>query len=167
MTSLSFDKHKGRSVSYDVRLSGLNYRIDEMRSALGLVQLSKLASGTENRKRLTNMYWENLKDIVDMPFIDLSYMDSCEPAYHIMPVLLPESVDRQKVHSYMKSFKIQTSIHYPFFGDFSSFSQYDFNKLDISRDICKRELTLPLYPTMTDQQVIQVSQALISAIDNS
>ena len=39
MTSLSIDRHLGRAFSYDVMNVGLNYRIDEMRAALGLVQL--------------------------------------------------------------------------------------------------------------------------------
>ena len=42
MTSLTLDRHKGRAISYDVILPGLNYRMDEMRAALGLVQLKKI-----------------------------------------------------------------------------------------------------------------------------
>ena len=42
MTTLTLDRHEGRAISYDVIRPGLNYRIDEMRAALGLVQLEKL-----------------------------------------------------------------------------------------------------------------------------
>jgi len=38
MSALTLDRHKGRAVSYDVELSGFNYRIDDMRSALGVIQ---------------------------------------------------------------------------------------------------------------------------------
>ncbi len=49
MTSLSIDRHRGKSISYDVLIPGLNYRIDEMRSALGIVQLSKLDKNNTRR----------------------------------------------------------------------------------------------------------------------
>lgn len=49
MTTLTLDRHKGRAVSYDVVAGpGLNYRIDEMRAALGLVQLAKLGEAHRN-----------------------------------------------------------------------------------------------------------------------
>jgi dTDP-4-amino-4,6-dideoxygalactose transaminase len=42
MTVASFDRMAGRANTYDVVEPGLNYRLDEMRAALGLVQLKKL-----------------------------------------------------------------------------------------------------------------------------
>src|SRR3972149_1627279 len=42
MTSLTWDRHRGHAHSYDVVALGYNYRIDEIRSALGRVQLKKL-----------------------------------------------------------------------------------------------------------------------------
>src|SRR5690606_22873408 len=44
MSTLTLDRHKGRAITYDVLQPGLNYRMDEMRAALGLVQLEKLES---------------------------------------------------------------------------------------------------------------------------
>ena len=46
MTTLTLDRHNGHAFSYDVALPGYNYRIDEMRSALGVVQLGRLAERT-------------------------------------------------------------------------------------------------------------------------
>ena len=45
MSSLTWDRHRGHSLSYDVTRLGYNYRIDEMRAALGLVQLARLPRG--------------------------------------------------------------------------------------------------------------------------
>ena len=56
MTSLTLDRHKGRSSSYDVVTPGLNYRFDEIRASLGIVQLNKLESGNEKRRYLTELY---------------------------------------------------------------------------------------------------------------
>ena len=39
MSTLTLDRHKGRAITYDVLQPGLNYRMDEMSAALGVIQL--------------------------------------------------------------------------------------------------------------------------------
>ena len=56
MTSLSLDRYNGRSFSYDVTMPGLNYRMDEIRSAIGIVQLEKLRGGNDRRAEIWNLY---------------------------------------------------------------------------------------------------------------
>ncbi len=53
MTSLTWDRHKGHAWSYDVVDLGYNYRIDEIRSAIGRVQLKKLEHNNQLRRELT------------------------------------------------------------------------------------------------------------------
>ena len=54
MTSLTWDRHKGHALSYDVTALGYNYRLDEMHSALGLVQLQALPErNNASRRELT------------------------------------------------------------------------------------------------------------------
>src|SRR5438477_13172555 len=60
MTSLTWDRDRGHTFSYDVTDSGFNYRIDEMRSALGLVQLHKLEANNQRRAEAVNRYHEKL-----------------------------------------------------------------------------------------------------------
>ena len=56
MTTLTWDRHRGHSFSYDVVAKGYNYRLDEMRAALGLVQLERLEAGNARRRELTQAY---------------------------------------------------------------------------------------------------------------
>jgi dTDP-4-amino-4,6-dideoxygalactose transaminase len=56
MTSLTWERHQGHAYSYDVVDLGYNYRIDEIRSALGMVQLNKLDGNNKQRKYLTDLY---------------------------------------------------------------------------------------------------------------
>ncbi len=63
MTSLTWDRHKGHAWSYDVVDLGYNYRIDEIRSALGKVQLGKLPANNERRRHLTEIYRDALAGI--------------------------------------------------------------------------------------------------------
>ena len=61
MTSLTWDRHQGRAQGYDVVELGYNYRIDEMRSAIGRVQLGRLEGNNQRRRQLTNLYREGLR----------------------------------------------------------------------------------------------------------
>ena len=163
MTALTLDRHKGRAITYDVAQSGLNYRIDEMRSALGLVQLEKLENANAQRAVLVKRYLENLKDVenIAIPFQDLT---NIEPVYHIFPILLDKGLDRVEVITRLKEDGIQSSIHYPAFKDFTAFKDAGLNEAPIAEDIASRELTLPLYPTMGVELVDLVCESLKKAV---
>ena len=165
MDALTLDRYKGRAISYDVKIPGLNYRIDEVRSALGLVQLDKLKESNKNREKLVKRYIEKLKNCkkIKIPFMNLK---NIKPAYHIFPILLDSNLDRVEVINFLKGKGIQSSIHYPSFKDFSTFKNIGLNETPIAEDISKRELTLPLYPTMTEQQVDYVCENLIKILEN-
>jgi len=163
MSVASFDRYKGRAVSYDVQSPGLNYRIHEISSALGLVQLEKLADANEKRKKLVEQYRSRLDKIpsVSIPFKNFS---RGKPNYHIMPILLSEKTDRAAVIELMKQDGVQTSIHYPAIQNFSGYKD-KVNSTPKAEYICAHELTLPLYPTMTAEEVDIVCDALTGGIE--
>jgi dTDP-4-amino-4,6-dideoxygalactose transaminase len=164
MTSLTLDRHKGRTITYDVTMPGLNYRMDEIRAAIGCVQLDKLRAGNARRGELTERYRSNLKDSLALiPFGD--QLLTVSSAYHILPVLLPENIDRKSVIEALKIKKIQSSIHYPPFWNFAGYKDcFSPNDSPITATICRRQLTLPLYPTMTFEEIDQVTETLIEAL---
>jgi dTDP-4-amino-4,6-dideoxygalactose transaminase len=168
MTSLSWDRHQGHAYSYDVVDLGYNYRIDEMRSALGRAQLHKLLTGNQHRSELTTLYRELLAELapqMEMPF-GVSRGKSC---YHILPALLPRGVDRIQFMEALKQRGIQTSIHYPPIHHFKIY-QNEWEKrglkLPLTEDVSSREVTLPLYATMRSEQVHWVAQAVKEALQD-
>jgi dTDP-4-amino-4,6-dideoxygalactose transaminase len=169
MTSLSWDRHKGHAWSYDVVDLGYNYRIDEMRSALGRVQLGKLPSYNQRRQYLTSLYRELLAELipdVQMPFAE-ERGTSC---YHILPVLLPSGTDRIRFMEGLKSHGVQTSIHYPPIHHFRIYHdewQEHGTPLPLTEEVAEREVTLPLYPTMRDEQVEWVVQAIKETLQDN
>lgn len=150
MTTLTYDRHKGHAFSYDVVDLGYNYRIDEIRAALGLVQLEKLPDNNQKRLFWTRYYHEKLFNVVGLPFRNHTGISAC----HILPILLPKGVDRNHFQDYMRTKKIQTSIHYPSIHNFSYYQKrYGKNStLPITEDIASREVTLPLFPNMKEEQ---------------
>ena len=168
MTSLSWDRHQGHAYSYDVIDLGYNYRIDEMRSALGRVQLRKIPAGNQQRSKLTALYRELLAELapqVELPFGDLRGT-SC---YHILPALLPMGTDRIGFMEGLQKRGIQTSIHYPPVHRFSIYAEEWLRRassLPITEEVASREVTLPLYSTMRIDQVHWVVQAVKEALQN-
>jgi len=161
MSVPSFDRYKGRAVSYDVEQPGLNYRMPEICSALGLVQLQKLQDGNEKRKKIVEYYYSRLDDAgVSIPFRNFS---RGKPNYHIMPILLSDSINRLSVIESMKQDGVQTSIHYPAIQSFSAYKG-KINSTPKAEYVCAHELTLPLYPDMTIEDADIVCDALIKGI---
>ena len=164
MTTLTLDRHKGRAITYDVVEPGLNYRMDEIRAAIGLVQLEKLPAANLRRAELTQRYRAGFsKSDVLIPFAEQS--KSAVSAYHILPVLLPIDLDRVKVIEALKTLKIQSSIHYPPFWSFTAYSGvFSAKDAPTVAEICNRQLTLPLYPTMTNDELDLVVSSLLEVI---
>ncbi|MEN6409071.1 MAG: DegT/DnrJ/EryC1/StrS family aminotransferase [Anaerolineaceae bacterium] len=164
MTTLTYDRHRGHAYSYDVVDLGYNYRIDEIRAALGVTQLKKLARNNVRREQLTRAYWKALEPLgVGLPF---SQTAAGQPAYHIFPMLLPVGCDRKAFIDAMREDGIQTSIHYPPAHSFTYYrNRYGESSLPRTEDVASREVTLPLFPTMTDEQQGWVVEAVHRALE--
>jgi dTDP-4-amino-4,6-dideoxygalactose transaminase len=159
MNSLTWDRHKGHSFSYDVVDTGYNYRIDELRSALGRVQLAKLDRFNEKRREITRTLRDRIGvfDTLSTPFPG-SDLDT--GACHIFPVLGHSPELRGQFMQTLKEQGVQTSIHYPPVHRFSAYRERFEVKLPLTEDIADREVTLPLFPTMSDQQIDIVTEAI-------
>jgi dTDP-4-amino-4,6-dideoxygalactose transaminase len=168
MTSLTWERHKGHAWSYDVTVVGFNYRIDEIHSAIGRVQLGKLAAFNAGRARVVNWYEEYLQELA--PSIHIPFQGHRgESCHHIYPILLPEGSDRLAFMEAMKVQQIQTSIHYPPIHTFSAYQELRpvEGTLAVTEAVARREVTLPLYPGLTQEDVLAVAQAVQRALQEA
>jgi dTDP-4-amino-4,6-dideoxygalactose transaminase len=166
MTSLTWDRHKGHAWSYDVVDLGYNYRLDELRSALGRVQLKKLERNNQIRRERTILYHRLLEEgcpSVGIPFRASTGISAC----HLLPVLLPSGTRREAVMEGMKSRGIQTSIHYPPIHQFRAYRELTTWKQELgcTEELAARELTLPLYPGMSEADVRFVVEGLRDSLE--
>jgi dTDP-4-amino-4,6-dideoxygalactose transaminase len=160
MTSLTLDRHKGHAYSYDVVSLGYNYRIDEIHAALARVQLKKLYDGNNLRLKAAEIYKKGLSKIdqITIPFAGKADQTN----YHIFPILLDKSVNRNDLMTYLRQNGIQTSIHYPPIHQFSFFKNFNFkHKLPLTEYVGLHELTLPMYPGITGYQLDSVINFLL------
>src|SRR5207253_3471680 len=84
MTSLTWDRHRGHATGYDVVDIGFNYRIDEIRAALGSVQISRLDELNEARAKLAGRYRDRL---AGSAFAVPSFGRRGRSAYHLAAVV--------------------------------------------------------------------------------
>lgn len=170
MTTLTLDRHRGHASSYDVVELGFNYRIDELRAALGLSQLQRLPEVNRRRAEVWHAYRERLRviDGLRLPFADRPSVG--RTAHHILPVLLPEGCERALVQEAMKAAGVQTSIHYPPVHRFSFHGHSDRvikDHLPITDAIADRLLTLPLSQHLSDADLDLVVSSLQAAVGHA
>lgn len=155
MSTDTLTRHRGHAYSYDVTMLGYNYRMDELRAAVGLAQLPRLPSWNRKRQALSNLYRQMMADRI--PEAMIPFDQDQETSAHLMPVLLPRGAERKNVMDQLRKDGIQTSIHYPPVHHFSYYQQnFPGIHLPKTEEFCGRELSLPLHPGMTQKDVIQV-----------
>jgi dTDP-4-amino-4,6-dideoxygalactose transaminase len=159
MSTGTLDRHRGHAFSYDVGMLGFNYRMDELRAAMGTVQLARLPEWNARRRELSSLYRRLFSE--RLPRVCVPFADEHKTSAHLMPVLLPEGIDRGRVMARMRDAGIQTSIHYPPVHRFS-FYRRRFPDLSLpnTENFCSRELTLPLHPSLSAENVDSVVEAL-------
>lgn len=163
MSTDTLTRHRGHAYSYDVTMLGYNYRMDELRAAIGLVQLAHLPQWTKKRCDLSNYYREVL--IAQIPEVKVPFTPMHETAGHLMPVLLPAALNRQGIMDDLRNAGIQSSIHYPPIHHFSYYRErFPGIQLPKTEEFCARELTLPLHPSLTKEDVTFIGEALRKAV---
>jgi dTDP-4-amino-4,6-dideoxygalactose transaminase len=165
LTSGTWDRHRGHAPGYDVVGLGYNYRLDEPRAALLLARLAGLDDDIAKRRRLVLRYRELLAQVdgVGLPYtaqdVELS---SC----YVMPTTV-DPATRDALRGFMMDERaVQTSVLYPALHEFSAYHD-GAPDLPQSQLIARGELTLPLYPHMTeadqDRVVAAVAEGLSAA----
>ena len=164
MTALSWDRARGHASGYDVVASGFNYRLDEPRAAIGLVQLARLPGANAARARLAARYRERLDGVAGLalPTAGPAHATS---AHHLMVVVLQRAGIRDELRAALAARRIQTSVHYPPIHRFSAFAELSARPLPRTDALAERVLTLPLYAHMTEEQVDEVADALIDEME--
>jgi dTDP-4-amino-4,6-dideoxygalactose transaminase len=163
MTSLSFERAKGHSTEYDVVELGYNYRMDDIRASIGIVQLDKLGNDLKIRAELRAYYEKQLEGIVDIivPFWGYKYFSS----NYIFPIVLKNSTveKRNRVREYLAAAGIQTSVHYPAVHRFSIYKEYAVS-LPKTEYVADNMITLPMFSRLTYEQLDYICENLKEAL---
>jgi dTDP-4-amino-4,6-dideoxygalactose transaminase len=164
MTTLTWQRHKGHASSYDVVDAGFNFRLDELRAGLALVQLARLEANNGARRAHATRYRSLLDGVqgIALPFAGDTARETS--AHHLVVAVVPPGIDRDEVRAGMQQRRVQTSLHYPPIHRFTHYARIGSRGLPVTEAVGDRLITLPLFPHMTGEQVDEVAGALIASV---
>jgi dTDP-4-amino-4,6-dideoxygalactose transaminase len=166
MTTLTWDRHRGHAHTYDVVRPGLNYRLDEIRAAIGLVQLERLGAENARRGDLWRRYCAALHGVEGLGLPFRTRPEDEVAAHHLAVVLLPKGADRDVFRGELRQAGIQTSVHYPPIHRFSAYADSPgARRLPVTDGLAARLVTLPLFGAMTAEQFDAVAAATAPAVE--
>ena len=152
---------------YEMHELGFNYRLPDVLCALGLSQLAKLGRFVARRRAVAALYDAALAALA--PVVrPVPAVLGCTPALHLYAVLIDFDaigITRARLMSALKSRGIGTQVHYipvhrqPYYRD-----RYGAIDLPGADAYYKRELSLPLFPSMTDEDVYRVVESLTAVV---
>jgi dTDP-4-amino-4,6-dideoxygalactose transaminase len=167
MDSLTWDRFHGNQLSYDVTAAGFNYRMDDLRAALASVQLRSLENTNRLRRERVALYRELLDGDSrwTIPFRGHPGTSAC----HLFVIVLAEGIPRERVMTVLKAHGIQSSIHYPPTHQFRFYrSRLPLSSgLEVTEDLGRRLISLPLYPDLTLEEVELVGECFKTAVDSA
>ncbi|HEX7058331.1 MAG TPA: DegT/DnrJ/EryC1/StrS family aminotransferase [Solirubrobacterales bacterium] len=164
MTTVTWERHRGHALGYDVTDVGFNYRMDEPRAALLLSRLGRLEGEIERRRAIVARYRAALQGLsgVTVPYLDEQVgQSSC----FAMAVMVDDPEHRDEVRERMREQGVRTTVMYPGIHEFTAYRER-FPGVSLPRtELASRsQIALPLFSHMEDGQVDRVVEALEGAL---
>ena len=163
MTTMSYERFKGHSTKYDILSLGYNYRMDDIRASIGIVQMKKLNTDLAKRIKLRNLYVEKLKA---HPKIEIPFQNNKEfVSNYIFTIVLNDlnTLNRDFIRDKLGEKGIQTSIHYPPIHRFSIYKKH-YTKLPVTDYVSNNLITLPMYSNLKEEDIDYVVKNLTEII---
>ena len=151
----------GSQKKYVFKYAGRNSRLDEIQAAVLDVKLKYLVQDNRHRQEVAKMYYEGIKN----PLITLpNRLDDAQNVYHLFPVLVGEG-KRDALHDYLEEKGIGTVCHYPIAPHKQEcYAKEKWNtpqlSLPITDKLADEELSLPIGPAITKEEVMYVIKTL-------
>lgn len=149
----------GSQKKYVFKYCGRNSRLDEIHAAVLDVKLKYLNEDNNHRRAMAKLYYDGINN----PLIVLpDRLPDDQNVYHLFPVFCEK---RDELQDYLKENGVGTVIHYPI----PPFKQECYAKeswnvpqlsLPITEKIHKTELSLPIGPTIKEEEVMNVIEII-------
>tara|TARA_Y100000310_G_C20430807_1_gene691361 strand:- start:378 stop:854 length:477 start_codon:yes stop_codon:yes gene_type:complete len=140
-------------------VAGFNYRMSEIEAAMLNLKLPYLDEWNNKRIKIANRYTENLSENKKIKLMNVKPNDKC--VYHLFPIFLK---NRNKIKKELHKEGIETGLHYPtpiHLQKAYEHLNYEKGDLPVSEAMSLNELSLPIYPEMTQKEVDYVCKKLL------
>jgi len=158
------DQGKKEFYSNEIVCMGNNWRMGEINAIIGLQQLKRLEKFLEDRRKIAAIYDRRLEEIDKIT--PLKIPKNSKSNYYKYIAILQHGIDRIKLKKDLKEkFNISlsgevydTPLHLqPIFKQICGTKEGDF---PIAEDLCSRQICLPIFATMTEEQANYVIDSL-------
>ena len=149
-------RNYGQSQKHHHDIVGINSRLDEIQAAILRVKLKHLDEYNERRRKLAALYNELLADSAVVRPVEKDY------AKHVYHLYVIRTKERDKLRQRLSENEVQTLIHYPV----AVHKQKAYAKpgsdirLPVTEKACEEVISLPLYPTMGEEEIYEVAQEI-------
>jgi dTDP-3-amino-3,4,6-trideoxy-alpha-D-glucose transaminase len=148
----------GEQPRYHHRIVGTTARLDAMQAAILRVKLQRLDGWNEDRRRIGAMLREGLAGSgVELP----------EPANalgdHVYHLFIVRTQRREALRAFLDERGVSTAVHYPFpIHRTEAYGELGLGEgsLPVAERLAEEICTLPLFPSMSDDEVAQVIEAV-------
>lgn len=147
----------GSNKKYVFKYVGRNSRLDEIQAAVLDVKLRYLEEDNAHRREIAHYYYEHIANpVVSLPAL----LPDEQNVYHLFPALIHGS-RRDALHDFLEQNGVGTICHYPVAPHKQEcYSEAEWNlpqlSLPITERLANEELSLPIGPTITLEEVKQV-----------
>ncbi len=162
MTSVTWERHKGHGLGYDITDLGYNYRMDEPRAALALSRLDRLEADVNARRAAARHYRQGLAEVsgVELMYDD----DQVERGSHfVFPTMLADQGKREALKAELNELGVQTTF-YPALHRLTRYADRgEDSGLPVASTIADRQLCLPLHAGLDEARVDSVVERVAEA----
>lgn len=147
----------------EVDVLGGKFNLTDVAARVALGQLPHLARFTERRRALAARYLRRLRGgAAEAAGVELPPADAGHGNWHMFQIVLPAGTQRADFMSAMKARQIGTGVHYPPIHLFKLYRERGFGPgmFPHAERIGAGIVTLPLFTTLTEDQVDRVADAL-------
>lgn len=132
---------------YEMQELGFNYRLTDIQSALGISQLAKNGIGVIRRNEISETYKKAFQNKVKFQFLP----EGCYNAHHLFVI---EIESRKELYDFLRNHNIFAQIHYIPVHTLPYYKQIGYNSADLSSSekYYQNCISLPMYPTLTDDE---------------
>ena len=152
----------GSQKKYVFQYTGRNSRLDEIQAAILNVKLAHLDEDLKERQKVAAYYYENINN----PLITLpERLDDANNVYHLFPIIVKGKENRDRLQTYLAENGIGTVCHYPIAPHKQEcYLKAEWNSpilsLPITERLADEELSLPISPCMTEEEVKRVVEVI-------
>jgi dTDP-4-amino-4,6-dideoxygalactose transaminase len=141
--------------------AGVNSRLDELHAAVLRVKLRRLSEANDQRRAIADLYASAL---AGLPLKIPSARFGSDHVWHVYAVLSPM---RDELGTRLGRAGVGTLVHYPVPPHLQEALRelsYKAGDFPLTERICAEELSLPMWPGMTDMHVRRVADAVAEAL---